>query len=546
MNFRFLGSEDAHDDSGNCYLCKIFVLLKPNAHVSGKPAKMHYLRFLFIENYAIQQTITDDDIKEIFEKYGPVENVKRMDRASADVTFQKYKDAGSAMVSELKGENAMIANIIPVSTWRQPHPKIVPNEPSLLDLNDDCLLKIFGCCDFNARANLWKVSHRMRDLLEEYLLPMECTEYKITWTGGSNEQLLIRKRVHEELPYIGSHVKSLRLESFTDFTDEGHYPEPVDLTLQDCIEYVGASIDHLKLIRMPHVNQAMELIRPIVNKIESFTVQKLSRLPEDEFNIDIPNLKRLTMHSVLDISTAPSDFLQISSNLEELSIQTFISTVHQRLETFLKNIVNLKRLNIPLHHYMGLSDVIENLHNLEEIELDAMPRNILHCISPLLADMEVTQCLKNVLKMKNIRSLMLFASVERNGDDIFGNLNWGLSLIQRLYIRFDLSESVIIRIIEAAQHLRTLWTIPRVNKITYGFVKTLADARRKQFANVSGYIPVLEFVYSKRQRPQQHAESIPVFNEQMYFGAEICKYVKVEERPLSKLCGNRWLFHNDS
>lgn len=163
----------------------------------------------------IHQTITTEEIKKIFDEYGPIVNVERIDSMSAHVSFHCNKDANSAILNELKGVNALdsvIANIIPVSTWHHPpYYEMPPSHTKLIDLNDNCLLKIVDFCDFNARANLWDVCQRTRDLLDEFALPREDTEYSIL-IGEPDQPLPALERVREELKYIRSHVKKLYIQ----------------------------------------------------------------------------------------------------------------------------------------------------------------------------------------------------------------------------------------------------------------------------------------------------------------------------------------------
>lgn len=162
----------------------------------------------------VQQTITTEAIQRIFDEYGPIVNVERIDCVSAHVSFHCDKDANSAMLNELKGVNALdavIANIIPVLTWQHPpYYEMPPSQTKLNDLNDNCLLKIVDLCDFNARANLWDVCQRTRDLLDEFVLPREDTEYSIL-IDRPNQSLPALERVREELKYIRSHVKKLHI-----------------------------------------------------------------------------------------------------------------------------------------------------------------------------------------------------------------------------------------------------------------------------------------------------------------------------------------------
>lgn len=125
---------------------------------------------------------------EIFKRYGPVDSVE-VRRDYAYIQFSNAKDACIALKLEPAERNPMFTDIQPAFTWKQPSAMrqstndISPESPSLLILNDDCLLKIFEFCDFNTRLHLWNVCWKMRNLLEEFVLRKD-DQYSIDCESG--------------------------------------------------------------------------------------------------------------------------------------------------------------------------------------------------------------------------------------------------------------------------------------------------------------------------------------------------------------------------
>lgn len=491
----------------------------------------------------------NDEFTKILEKYGRIEEVKQIDAFSADVTFHSYRDADAMMQNELNGDNALIANILLVSTW--PQPVVVdqlldedaPKQTTLVDLNDDCLLKIFNYCDWNARAILWQTCHRTRDLLAEFVLSKENPEYEIKWGFPHDQALVVPERVRKDLIYIGSHVKKLRLELSSGFVRQYEYPylSQIHEIVACCSKRIGDAINEIEFIRLPNCLDCFR--QQTLNNIEKLTIYTHMGWT-DEIKSRLPNLKQLIYDAdkrekrdpfELDVRTSVGTELNLiqnnGSHLETLAIRRNIDDQKQILESFLQDNSKLKCLELTSANYLKLPHTIwESLQNLEELVVHGALRHSLHC--PELAGLE---CLKNlnklslkiswlppisirtvfdsIIQLKKLQSVVLIVHVDYLQEaltEAILNLSRELPNLEHFYIEcgpplnwrgtantiVTLPEAVIVEFIETARNLKTFWIVRNEIQITHNCVNSLADIRKLQFGAGPDGIAVLDFLCS--------------------------------------------------
>lgn len=248
------------------------------------------------------------------------------------MTFHKEEDAGSAMLSELKRRGGVIANILPVSAWRQltfaekPINDHASNETTFLDLTDKCLLKIIDYCGSREKAKLWLLCKRTRSLLDDELVWPKVLrrEYTIVWDFQPDRASRRLEIVREDLKWIGPHVEKLRMDTVNDAPLRLRNPPEFNQMLRICCKYLAASINELDIVRLTNANHCLKLIQPILNKIEILTFRNIIPLL-GAIDVHLPNLKQLML---LDFSADMlcDDFIQKnSSKLEKLSIRHLLA-----------------------------------------------------------------------------------------------------------------------------------------------------------------------------------------------------------------------------
>lgn len=446
------------------------------------------------------------------------------------------------MQNELKGDNAVIANILLVSTWPQPivadqptdKESIDPNQTTFVDLNDDCLLKIFDYCDLNTRAKLWQVCHRTRDLLAELVLPKENTEYKIKWDYLHHQPLVVPERVREDLIYIGSHVKKLRLELACCFVRQHEYPylSEIHEIVACCSKRIGDSINELEFIRLPNCLDCFRQTQAL-DKIEKLTIY--TRIGwTDEIKCRLPNLKQLIYgaddlkkHDLFESDCSVGtelDLIRINgSTLETLAIRRIIADQKQILEPFLQDNSKLKCLELPSTNYEKLTHtILESLQNLEELVIHGglWYLDRLECLGNLKKlslkilwqpPIDIRTTFDSIIQLKKLQSVTLIVQVMNNHEGFTeGILDLGRELPNLEYFCIEpsadsrspaipdetLPEAVIVEFIRIARNLKTFWILGHTNQIRHSFVNSLADIRKSQFGDGPDGIVVLEFICS--------------------------------------------------
>lgn len=490
--------------------------------------------------------------------------MKRIDSVSVDVTFHSAKDADAALQNEWKCQNAAIANIILVPipseleiAEQTINAEIGPNssnQTTFLDLNDDCLLSILERCDLDARSSLWQVCHRTRYLLEKFLLSKEDTEYKILYGSHPDELLRVPKRVRENMIYLGSRVKKLRLELGWSFVHNYGYPYPPEIhkTVEHCSKFVGASINEIEFIRMPNYLDCFRQNQAL-NKVEKLTISNFVGW-SGQIKSRLPNLKQLKygvedlgcqakLHEIGATRSTGSelDFIKSQLNLEKLTIRRVVH--NQMLKTLLQNNLQLKCLELvsDIHQSLPMAtlndlqhleeliiyglvagtqllDNVGNLRMLKKLGLQFTPRD-------LHDDSWFAVIFNGVLRLKTLRSIMLRVRTtlvsrrERFHESIL-RMGRDLPHLEHFFMNYEnhdyFSESFIIDFVKIATNLRTFWLVGSSvgcieSQVTHDFMRKLADVRKRHFGDCPNGIILLELICSdSTPSPQQTQNTVRI------------------------------------
>lgn len=464
-----------------------------------------------------------------------MENVELLDRGGnqyAYVTFYSDRDAYNAFSSGLCVENEIIiARIAPASTWKQPSAiesslsgaTLNSDQPSLLILNDECLLKIFEYCDFSMHMLLWRMNRRMRKLLEEFVLP-KVNKYKIFFHEGVPKMPL--KRVREELQCIGPYVKELRISNWG-YCDEvnKNFVENLERFLHQCKKYVGTSLRELRVDKMLleiFSGKNLQLIQPFLLKIESLDIYVHSDTDyEENVDIQLPKLKELTLGTYEGSYSINVKFLTSSCpNLERASI----CVGYENMDEFLGNHGHLKYL-----HFDHLDDarsavqaIAKESKNLEELVMECavFGDEEYYALRPLEKNLKLTKLvlfsirgeemksqMMSLRYLKQLRTLAVTTTAHSrfSADPApFVDLGRHIPHLEHFCSVLDWNQSTIVEFINNARHLKTFctgWCAPGF-EITMDFIKAVVAARKSIFEHHPDEIIALELIIiSNRHRP---------------------------------------------
>lgn len=454
------------------------------------------------------------ELSRIFKKYGELERIVHWDsgaRQLAYITFCNDKDACLALTMQMREKKPKFSIILPAHTWKQPV-AIKADQATLLTLNDQCLLKIFGYCNLPTVVNLWKVCKRIRTVLENNVLP-RANMYTIRFEEGKSMKPL--KRVHDELQCVGSHVKKLRLvEAYID----GESATNLDRFLQQCSKYLRTSVKELEIRHMPHdlfSARNLELIQPLLLKIESLRVSLMDELDINPKDLQLPKLKELNLDVYDSDRCGPNiNFLRYKfPSLERANMQF---RVGEEIEIFLKNHRQLKSLQIHAENIDHLTrSIAKHSKDLEELEINGIcikdnecrflwPLRHNEMLSKLVLrdwDLEdvsaelLTVILRDLPFLKNLRSLMMTTQSFSIDPNEIINLGHQIQGLEHFCSNFDWKQTQIIKFIKEARHLKT-FCITEYDSAwpTIDLFRKVARERKRLFEDDPNGFAILELI----------------------------------------------------
>lgn len=130
-----------------------------------------------------------------------------------------YRRVLLILVAEKEKPNKAILKIYPAFTWKQPKNVETPSPdadtPSLLVLNDNCLLVVFIYCCFDDCVSLWQVCHKTRNLLDKHILRKFTACYIVggitLWHEKHRFAVYWSMSIYIDIPHI---IFSIRLSIF--------------------------------------------------------------------------------------------------------------------------------------------------------------------------------------------------------------------------------------------------------------------------------------------------------------------------------------------
>lgn len=221
----------------------------------------------------------------------------------------------------------------------------------LLDLNDDCLDRIFDFCDVETIVALSEVCVRFEKIVTQWQFPKQ-TQFKC----------LIRSYECEEhaskiIRSIGIHLMELSIIQTSE----------IFLFYRCITSFVGANIRKLS-ITSPHLSEmSFEALAPILSRIEELELRIANTdMDDDDINVRsrCPNLRRL--HILWDTSFEQN--ARSWPRLENLSLGDNAYITEETFIEFMQNNRQLTRLKFgALECEIKLRNIAENLLNLGEL-----------------------------------------------------------------------------------------------------------------------------------------------------------------------------------
>lgn len=370
----------------------------------------------------------------------------------------------------------------------------------LLDLNDDCLERVFDNCDIETLVSLSKVCKRLNALVTQIEFPKQTT-FNCTIRSYACEE-----RVCEILDSIGRYLVELKICQTSE----------IFLFYRFLGREIGDRIRKLS-ITTPHISEtSLQAIEPVLWRLEELELRITNTdLSDDDLDLQsrCPNLRRL--HVQWDTSFERNSGTW--NRLEELSLGDNEYIVNETFLKFMQNNVQLRKLKIGAFNCdVHLNEIAQHLTNLEQLVLfqnysDLSADSILelqrlsHLKHLILRNVEATDfegIVNNATKLNGLIELRVQAQFDQcSDDDIFEPKHQtilGIALempqLQVFGISFSkLQNETIVEFLRFADNLREIHIHDCDFMLTPDVITAIISARKTTRNRVD---PLLIFVDS--------------------------------------------------
>lgn len=372
----------------------------------------------------------------------------------------------------------------------------------LLNLPDDCLIKVLTYCEIETLIVVRKTCKHLKRIVETYNFP-KITEY-ISFDSSP------RSADTSVIKCIGQHLRKLSVTFDKEpFVNSNDYCEFL-------VQNVGTNIRNLEIVSDGQVIPSLELLAPILNQLD---ILKLSfqRVAEDAEDIYWPSKKTYTV----DLAVMCPNLLEFGFNgnhrfppncssfkrLQSLTVNTYCQ-YNKEIDKFLEKNPQIKQLCFGCgsegpSEYIDFDKFTQNFVNLEELNISVgliqywswspqMFSRLQKLQNLRLTDVRnnVNEILANLTQLKQLTSISVYLTSRINRiptiicQQTLVQLARELENLQLFYIWQPLSEEVIWDRTTVIDFVRFATKLKVVNfqnfnfECTSKFITDLVDARK--------------------------------------------------------------------
>lgn len=311
-------------------------------------------------------------IRKEFEKYGVIEDIELLQtgKPEAYVTYTDSRDASKAFY-KIRAQRTF--QVKPAHTWHQPmgtdaeshldnsKDGLEDDVPSILQLNEDCLVEIFERCDFETRVELSNVCKLFKDILDRYFFPqVHAMDLDL------NEKTLGESR--KILRCVGKHVQAMKIIAGSWLSDSD-----VERCIRKMCQYVGENIRALSLhFGMRNVSQQVSLVEPILPRLHKLKIRHSYTL-DLGFLAHCPNLTELKLDNTLKWNGTQSLALPNLQSFVLINKQDCRKDVKDIVHAFLEQNPQLKCVKASAS---DIESAIEYLTRVEKLSIHVFDNEI--------------------------------------------------------------------------------------------------------------------------------------------------------------------------
>ncbi|XP_063696714.1 uncharacterized protein LOC134827806 isoform X2 [Culicoides brevitarsis] len=248
---------------------------------------------------SIKPTVNHDDLNSYFSRLGALKSVVLHDKGDhkyAFVTYETYEDATKALKKRHHNVKGSKLRVRPADTWHQPKPEAAAttknatetqetenssnaatqetydeNAPSLMMLNDDCLLHMLKLLNI---LELIKVHGTCRRL--DFLIDSVCQKYSdfnFTTLSFELSSDLTLMNARDILMFLGPRMKSLSIDG-SDFNSSAN--RTIDWIARFCKTLESLELENFNLNKL-----IIKKLKPVIQNLKSFSIGDSTKVGDE-------------------------------------------------------------------------------------------------------------------------------------------------------------------------------------------------------------------------------------------------------------------------
>lgn len=361
--------------------------------------------------------------------------------------YALYKTSGDAYRAYASVKNSSkfnILKVVPADSWRQPTQNIDEDENEadeclILNLNDDCLQRIFKCFHLHDLVELSQVCSKFQDLIRSYNFP-KVKSYTVYTLDTS------LKMISKTMDRIGPHLVDLHIDyQYRDFEDSKYLREDFEERItQKVVQYLGDNLQTLSICYNPvkvFPNKILDLLTPALRRINVLkwnvtsnchTMQCLCSICSNLHSLSLENRKYSCEHCVkISVQFWPKltffEKYQYFGQMAPDCMAIFDDFIKSNPQLERMKIANISRssLNASSKYLMNLKylEMLQNRKNIGMFDSDAVIKGFwnLECLiireERVLRPKEFFDRIKLLRKLKKLR-LIVFISNAHSSETI--------------------------------------------------------------------------------------------------------------------------------
>uniref|UniRef100_A0A336MH93 CSON001662 protein n=1 Tax=Culicoides sonorensis TaxID=179676 RepID=A0A336MH93_CULSO len=348
----------------------------------------------------IKSFISQDDLEQYFRGQGNLTKLVLHDKGDykyAFVTFSTYEDATKVVKKRTHHLKRSKLRVRPADTWHQPKESIPQSEgnspedvqeagasstepetwsydenaPSLMMLNDDCLLYLLEFFNVLELVKMRGICSRLDSLIEIFCQKYVNFSFETLSLELPTELTLMNAR--DILTFLGPIMKSLKIDG-GDFSENSNPNRTIDWIVRYCKNLESLELENFTLNRIN-----LKKLTPVIQKLKSLSLGDSTKV-NDELGSCLNRAEQMEELIISGNWEITGKCLTKAKNLKTLSVNCCGNLQSKPFKEALKNNLTLKKLEIRRCDKFDdtvVNCIVEEIKEIEELSLS----NVYQCMS---------------------------------------------------------------------------------------------------------------------------------------------------------------------